>query len=81
MKKGAVTILRPFETDYAGAWRGHCKTRESAIMAAMRHCVMDAYTRATITDVRNGEIVARVRLTDDRKSAVVETTKPMRKIR
>lgn len=73
-------MLRPFETDYAGAWKGHCKTRESAIMAAMRHVVMDAYTSATITDVRAGTIVARVRLSDDRKSAMVETAKPLRKV-
>jgi len=28
--------MRKFETDYAGAWRGYCNTRESAIIAATR---------------------------------------------
>lgn len=72
--------MRRFETDYAGAWRGHCKTRESAIMAAMRHVVSDGYTSATITDKSTNQIVARVYVTKDRKMAQVEVIKQFRKI-
>jgi len=72
--------MRQFETDYAGAWKGHCKSRESAIMAAMRHVVTDGYVRATITDKVSGEVVARVRVSADRTSAHVEVIKPLRNI-
>lgn len=72
--------MRPFETDYAGAWKGHCKTRESAIIAAMRHVVQDGYTRATITDARTGVVVAWVVVTDDKKSAIVTTVTQLKKI-
>ena len=71
---------RRYETDYAGAWSGHCITRESAIIAAMRHIVNDGYSRATITDKHTGEVVARVRLSEDKKRAVVEVIKPFKKI-
>lgn len=70
-------MKRPFETDYAGAWRGHAATREGAILAAMRHVVRDGYTRCTITDKRTGEVVARVRISGDRHTARVETVRPM----
>ena len=70
-------MKRPFETDYAGAWRGHAVTREGAIMAAMRHVVRDGYTRCTITDKRTGEVVARVRISGDRLTARVETVQLM----
>lgn len=69
-------MLRPFETDYAGVWRGHCLSRENAILAAMRHIVQDDYTSCTITDKRNATVVARVRLSADRRQAVVDVPKP-----
>jgi diaminopimelate epimerase len=72
-------MARPFQTDYAGAWRGHCKTRESALRAAVRHVVDDGYSRATVTDVRTGEDVARVRVAADRRTVTIETIKPLRK--
>ena len=68
---------RPYETDYAGAWRGHCASRESAILAAMRHIVRDGYSRATITDKRDGTVIARLRLSTDRRRAVVDTLTPL----
>ncbi len=73
-------MTRRYETDYAGAWKGHCKTRESAIMAAMRHVVNDGYTSATITDKQTGIVVAWVRLSADRKTASVDTITQLRKI-
>lgn len=39
---------RPFTTDYAGAWKGHCLTREGAIKAAVKHVVDDGYTTCVI---------------------------------
>lgn len=71
--------MRPFETDYAGWWRGHCKTLESAIVAAVRHVVNDGYSRCTITNKETGEIVARVSLADSRKSATVTMVKALPK--
>lgn len=72
-------MTRPFETDYSGAWRGHCKTRESAILAAMRHVVNNGYSHCTITDLTRGEIVARVSLSQDRRRATVEVVHPLKK--
>lgn len=72
-------MARPFQTDYAGAWRGHCKTRESALNAAFKHIVSDCYTTATITDSRTGQDVARLRRSSDGRSVTVETVKPLRK--
>jgi hypothetical protein len=71
--------VRPFETDYAGIWRGHCKTRESAIIAAMRHVVHDCCTRATITDTRTGETIARIRISENRKHAILDTVTQLRR--
>lgn len=73
------TVVRPFQTDYAGAWKGHCLTRENAIIAAAKHIVRDGYTRATITNLVTGENVARIRLSADRKRAVIETASPLKK--
>lgn len=73
-------MLRNFETDYAGVWRGHCKSRESAIVAAMRHIVADGYTTCTITDKARQQVVARVSLDKARMRAVVEVVKPFKKI-
>lgn len=72
---------RRFMTDYAGAFRGHCNTRESAIVAAIKHVVNDGYTRATITDKERNVDVARVRMSDNRTMAVVEVVKPFRRMK
>jgi len=71
---------RPFKTDYAGAWCGSCKTRESALIAAARHIVRDGYTTCTITDTRTGEDVAWVKLSADRRTATITTSKIMRRV-
>lgn len=63
--------MRRYETDYAGMWRGFCKSRESAIVAAIKHVVNDGYTRCTITDRETGSPVARVGLNAERTRAVV----------
>ena len=73
-------MKRPMETDYAGMWRGHCKTRENAVIAAVRHIVRDGYSRCTITDKVTGEVVARIRLSDNRKNAVIEAVAQFNKI-
>lgn len=70
---------RRFETDYAGAWRGYCKTRESAVLAGIRHILQDGYTTCTITDRETGMFVARVYLTSGYR-AIVETQKVIKKI-
>lgn len=80
IKKLKVTTERRYETDYAGAWRGHCKTRESALLAACRHILSDGYTSATVTDKHTGDVVARVKLSTDRRKASIETVKPLRKV-
>lgn len=71
---------RKFETDYAGAWRGYCNTRESATIAAMKHIMNDGYSRCTITNRETGEIVGRGRLSEDKKSVVWDFTKQVKKI-
>lgn len=81
IKRNAQSSPRPFQTDYAGAWRGHCKTRESAIIAAAKHIVNDGYTRATITNLDTGQDVARIRLSADRMRAVIETVSPIKQLR
>lgn len=48
-KVAAQSGQRLYRTDYAGAWNGHCKTRESAIQAAVRHCLYDGYSHCVIT--------------------------------
>ncbi len=75
-KQPKASLERPFLTNYAGAWPGRCKTRESAMVAAVKHIVNDGYNRATITDMRTGQDVARIRLSSDRQRAVIETVKP-----
>lgn len=72
--------MRRFETDYAGAWRGFCKTRESAIIAGVRHILQDGYTACTITDRETGMFVARVSLDPTRRRAVVETQKVIKRV-
>lgn len=71
---------RKFETDYAGAWRGHCKTRESAINAAMRHLTLHGYRACTITDKETGRIVARLQMAASSKRIVVEVVRPFKEI-
>ena len=70
---------RPFETDYAGSWRGHCKTRESAAMAATRHMVCGGYSRCTITNKATDSPVARLRLSEDRKRVIIELVEPLKR--
>ena len=72
--------MRRFETDYAGAWSGYCKTRESAVIAAIRHVMEDGYTVCTITDRETGEFAARVTLDSTRRRATVETKKLIRRV-
>jgi hypothetical protein len=59
-KSAPVTAERPFETDYAGAWHGRCKSRESAVNAASKHIQSDGYAKCTVTDLRTNYIVAEV---------------------
>jgi hypothetical protein len=73
-------FTRIFETSYAGAWSGYCKTRESAIDAAIKHVTHDGYTRATITNRITGDTVARVAVSRDRLTATVTVMKPFKKI-
>lgn len=73
-------MLRPFKTDYAGAFSGFCKSRESAIQAATKHILIDGYTKATITDTRSNEDVAFVRLDDTRTKVTIITVRKIRKI-
>lgn len=40
---------RPYENDYSGAWRGHCKSLESAIGAAHKRLVAGEYRTCTIS--------------------------------
>jgi hypothetical protein len=77
--KGEV-YPRPFLITYPGSWDGHAKTREGAINAASRHCVNDGYLKATITDKRTDQDVARVRVSKDRMVVTVEAVKPFRKL-
>lgn len=72
---------RRFEVDYAGAWKGHCKTRESAVNAACKRITTDNYSKATVTDKHTGDTVARLRLSDDRKKVIIEFIKPLKKYR
>ncbi len=80
MSKKQVTVARPFRTDYAGAWPGHSKTREGAIIAAMRHLVRDHYRVAVITNLDTGVIVAELRMDDNRKGIVVLTKTQFKKV-
>jgi len=72
--------MRKFETDYAGAWRGYCNTRESAIVAATRHLARDGYRRATISDRETGEVVCRVELGPDKRTIIITAVRIFRKI-
>ncbi len=72
LKAPVQDFIRPFNTDYAGAWNGSCKTRETALIAAVKHIVNDGYSKATITDKRTGKDVARVSLDKGRRSATID---------
>ena len=78
--KPLALSTRPFRTTYAGAFDGHCKTREGAIIAAIKHIVRDGYIAATITDTERDVDVARVTLNKERTRAVVEVIKPLKRI-
>ena len=69
---------RRFETDYAGAWRGFCKTRESAITAGMRHLVNDGYSRCTVTDRVTRGVVARLAVDGTRRRVSVTLVEPLK---
>jgi hypothetical protein len=73
--------MRRFETDYAGAWRGFCNTRESAVVAAIRRIMNDGYSRCTITDRETGETVARLTLDGDKRGVEVITKTVIQKVR
>jgi hypothetical protein len=78
-KKPAPTVsTRPFLTTYAGMWCGHCKTRESAILAAVKRVVNDGYLKATITDTTTNQDVVRIRVNAARTQAIVDTVKPLK---
>jgi hypothetical protein len=72
------TYARPFLITYPGCWDGHAKTREGAINAASRHCVSDGYLKATITDKRTNQDVARVHVSRDRTTVTVEAVRPLK---
>lgn len=72
--------MRKFETDYAGAWRGFCKTRESAVVAAIKHIMRDGYRACTVTDRETGMIVARISLSDNKKHVEITTVTQIKKI-
>lgn len=72
---------RPFETDYSGAFPGHAKSREGAVLAAMRHLVQDGYSKATVTDKRTGKVVARLSMDRNRKAVEVIVAKPFEDLR
>jgi hypothetical protein len=71
---------RPFKTDYAGAWCGYAKTRESAVRAAHDHIMRDGYSRCTIVDLRTDEEAAWCRLGDDKRSVITHTARVIRKV-
>jgi hypothetical protein len=70
--------MRKYMTDYAGTWRGYCKTRENAIVAATRHLINDGYTRATITDRETGGDIVRLALSGDRCKVTITTVTPLK---
>jgi hypothetical protein len=72
--------MRKYETDYAGAWKGFCMTRENAIIAGIKHILKDGYKTCTITDRETGMFVARVSLDPTRRRATVETQKIIKKV-
>jgi hypothetical protein len=71
---------RRFKTDYAGAWAGYCKTRESAIDAAEHHLVSDGYTSCTVIDMWKNIEVARLAISADRKTITIQTITKMRRV-
>lgn len=79
MKK-ARTVARPFRTDYAGAWVGHCKSRENAVNAAIKHLTKDGYTRCTITDLETGKDVVRIVATGGCRVITINAVAPFRRV-
>ena len=80
VKQKPTLSLRPYMTDYAGAWSGHAKTREGAIKAAVKHILEDGYTKCSIT--KDGESIAAVQVVRDRNGkavkAVIDVAKPFK---
>lgn len=74
--------MRRYKTDYAGAWAGHCNSRQSAIDAAIHHLTHDGYSRCTIIDKETNREVAEVFFEDvkTRKRIVIETVTALRKV-
>lgn len=54
-RKPKNTVERPYETDYSGAWPGHAKTLEGAIIAAHKRLVHGQYRRCTVTGPQGTE--------------------------
>lgn len=77
--ESAAVSPRPFETDYAGMWRGHCKTRESAIQVAIKN-VVHGHSKCTITDITTGETIARISTTNRRRQVIIDVIKPLLKL-
>lgn len=73
--------MRRYRTDYAGFWHGHCKTRESAIVAAVKRVINDHCSSATITDRETDTDIARIRISKDRKQAIVTVIKPFVRVK
>ncbi len=73
--------MRRFETDYAGAWRGHCNTLNSAIQAATRKLTDHGMQRATITDKLTGQTVVRLTMSHDRRSIHIESDRIIHKLK
>jgi len=78
-RKPAPTLsLRPFTTSYA-LWSGHCKTREGAIAAAIKHVLKDGYTTCSIENRDTGASVASVHVDSNRQGFSVKLAKPLNK--
>lgn len=61
---------RPFTTEYGGGlFPGHCKTVQSAMVAAFKRLVIDHYTVANITF--NGKDLVRLSRTKSRITVIV----------
>ena len=73
-KKKSVANMRPYKTDYAGAWCGHCLTRESAVIAAVKHMLTHYSNRCTITGPEGD--VARLRRHHNNRGVDIMAEKP-----
>jgi len=73
------TVERPFVTEYAGSGKGHCISRESALIAGYKHMVEGQYSRCTITNKPLDKDVARLHMSKDRKHIIVDVVDPFLK--